>query len=241
MEETLAGDRLGDLIAVMAEVVKDPDLMKKYFSKSYDPNSPTKLSSSSNSPYGTIMNVQSNYFPQATAVIKNIFIDAQVSAILPQAMTQPGTVTFQLPGELEKESQAKKGITKLMLLHISGTINYKMLSVTNITLATPSSVMDLVLSQPRATRSTSLLDLFWRTLELIKESDHLSIQSKYVSIKMIGKTTAGHLLQDNFATDIVTSLNNKANSINISAFLPQWKLCMVEQERLKDMIFKNQE
>ncbi len=55
---------------------------------------------------------------------------------------------------------------------------------------------------------------------------------------MIGKTIAGHLLQGNFATDRVTTLNNEANSIDISAFLPQQNACMVKQERLKDMISK---
>ncbi len=46
VEETLSNDRLGNFIAVMEEAVKDPDHMKRYFSQSYDPNSPTKLSSS---------------------------------------------------------------------------------------------------------------------------------------------------------------------------------------------------
>jgi hypothetical protein len=55
---------------------------------------------------------------------------------------------------------------------------------------------------------------------------------------MIGKTIAGHLLQGNFATDRVTTLNNEANSTNTSAFLPQQNSCMVEQEHLKDMISK---
>ena len=97
----------------------------------------------------------------------------QVPAILPQAVTQPGTFTFQLPGELEKESKAKKGITKLMLLHICGSINYKTLLVTEITLASPLLGMEVVLSQPRAARSTSLSDLVCQTLDITKESDHI--------------------------------------------------------------------
>ena len=101
MEETLSNDSLGDFIAVIEEAVKDPDHMKRYFSQSYDPNSPTKLSSS-NGPCGTITNVQSSNYPQATVEIKKFFIGAQVSAILPQVFTQPGTFTFQLPGKLEK-------------------------------------------------------------------------------------------------------------------------------------------
>ena len=55
---------------------------------------------------------------------------------------------------------------------------------------------------------------------------------------MIGKTISGHLLQGNFATDRVTTLNNKDDSINISAFLPQRNACMAKQECLKDMISK---
>ena len=150
MEETLSNNSLGNFIAVMKEAVKDPDHMKRYFSQSYDPNSPTKLSSS-NGPCGTIMNVQSDNYPQATVEIKKYFIGAQVPAILPQAFTQPGTFRFQLPGELGRESEAKKGITKLMLLHICGSIDYKTLLITEIiTLATPSPGMEVVLNQPRA-------------------------------------------------------------------------------------------
>ena len=73
MEETLSNNRLGDFIAVMEEAVKDPDHMKRYFSQSYGPNSPTKLSSS-NGPCDTITNMQSNNYPQATVEIKKFFI-----------------------------------------------------------------------------------------------------------------------------------------------------------------------
>ena len=111
-----------------------------------------------------------------------------------------------------------------MLLHICGSINCKTLSVTEIILATQSPGMEVVLNQPRAAWSTSLSNLVIQTLDITKEFDHLSIWSKYVSIKMIGKTIAGHLLQGNFATNRVATLNNEAYFINISAFLPQQKL-----------------
>ena len=114
-----------------------------------------------------------------------------------------------------------------MLIHACGTIDYKMLLVTDITLATPSPGIKVVLNQPQASWSTSLSDLVQQTLEITKESDHLSIRSKYVSIKMIGKTIAGHLPQGNFTTNRVTTLNNKDRNT-----------CMVEQECLKDMISK---
>ncbi len=71
---------------------------------------------------------------------------------------------------------------------------------------------------------------------MTKEQDHLSILSKYVSIQMVGKTLATHMLSENFATNRVTTLNNIANSIDPSAFLPQRNMCMGKQMRMRNMI-----
>jgi hypothetical protein len=90
-------------------------------------------------------------------------------------MATPGTFTFQLPGELNKHSKAKKGITKLMLLHVCAKINFKELTVSNITFANPSNGMEVVLSHPWASRPTLLADLIHQTLLMTKEQDHLSI------------------------------------------------------------------
>ncbi len=53
---------------------------------------------------------------------------------------------LQLPSEINKESEAKKGIIKLMLLHIRGDINIEAPLVTNIVPATPSKGMQVVLN-----------------------------------------------------------------------------------------------
>jgi hypothetical protein len=71
---------------------------------------------------------------------------------------------------------------------------------------------------------------------MTKEQDHLSIQSKYLSVQMVGKTLAAHMLSGTFATNRVTILNNKANSIDPVAFLPQRKVCMVKQMCMRGMI-----
>ncbi len=44
------------------------------------------------------------------------------------------------------------------------------------------------------------------------------------------------MLSGNFATNRVTTLNNKANSINPLAFLSQRNACMVKQMHMCDMI-----
>jgi hypothetical protein len=134
------------------------------------------------------------------------------------------------------ESKAKKGIIKLMLLHVCAEINFKELTVSSVTFATPSNGMEVVLSHPRVSCPTSLADLICQTLLMTKEQDHLSIRSKYLSIQMVGKILAAHMQSGNFATNRVTTFNNKANSINPLAFLPQRNASIVKQIRMRDMI-----
>jgi hypothetical protein len=155
-------------------------------------------------------------------MIKKFFFSNQLAPSFPQAMAAP--------------NKANKGITKLMFMHICTNIIYKGSSMGNILFATPSNGMEVVLSQPHAARPISLADLICQTLLMTKEQDNLSIWSKYLSIQMVGKTLATHMLSGNFATDRVTTLNNEVNSINPSAFLPQRNACMTEQEQIRDMI-----
>jgi hypothetical protein len=62
----------------------------------------------------------------------------------------PSNVMLHLPAEANKESEAKKGIVKLMLFHIQGDINIEATLVSNITPAVPLKGMQVVLNQPRA-------------------------------------------------------------------------------------------
>jgi hypothetical protein len=55
---------------------------------------------------------------------------------------------LHLPAKADKESESKKGIVKLMLLHICGDIDIKATFVLNIIPATPSKGMQVVLNQP---------------------------------------------------------------------------------------------
>ncbi len=64
----------------------------------------------------------------------------------------------------------------------------------------------------------------------------MNIRSHLISIVFINKATALHLLQGNLATDGVTLLNSKANSIDLSLFLPQQNASMIDRERSYDLI-----
>jgi hypothetical protein len=128
---------------------------------------------------------------------------------------------LHLPAKADKESEAKKGIVKLMLLHIHGNINIKATLVLNIIPATPSKGMQVVLNQPPAAQASQFADLVQMTLELAKHQDFTSIRLTEILIWVMSKILASHMLQGNFTTEKVTSLKIMANSVESSAFLPQ--------------------
>jgi hypothetical protein len=89
---------------------------------------------------------------------------------------------LQWPGEINKESEAKKGIIKLMLLHVCGDINIYSTLITNINPAFPLRGMQVVLNQLHAVLASQFADLVWMTLDLAKEQDYTKIRSLQVSI-----------------------------------------------------------
>jgi hypothetical protein len=120
---------------------------------------------------------------------------------------------LHLLAEANKESEAKKGIVKLMLFHIRSNINIETTLVSNITPAVPSKGMQLVLNQPHAACASQFADLVGMTLELAKHLDFTSIRSTQILIWFMSKILASHMLQGNFVTKKVTSLKLEANSV----------------------------
>jgi hypothetical protein len=174
--------------------------------------------------------VQSDDYPVAAHVIKDLF------KLSPQAFTPTlasyalSNVMLHLPAKADKESEAKKGIVKLMLFYICGDINIESTLVSNIIPAVPSKGMQVVLNQPRAACASQFADLVQMTLEFTKQQDFTSIQSTQILIWVMSKILASHMLQGNFATKKVTSLELKANLVEPSAFLPQRNKVLVKQE-----------
>ncbi len=94
------------------------------------------------------------------------------STLAPYALSN---VMLHLPAKADKESEAKKGIVKLMLFHIRGNINIKATLVSIITPAIPSKGMQVVLNQPHAAQASQFADLVQMTFELAKHQDFTSI------------------------------------------------------------------
>ena len=188
-----------------------------------------------NGPFGAITNMQSDNYPLAAHVLKEIFqLSPQI--LTPALPSFPsGNVMFQHPSEIDKESEAKKGIIKLMLLLICGNIDIELTTVSKISSAPPSKGMQVVLNQPRAAQASQFADLARTTLEWAKQQDYTNIRLSLVSIRVIPKALASQILQGNFATEKVTSLELEANSVKPSIFLPQRNKCLINQELINEM------
>jgi hypothetical protein len=149
-------------------------------------------------------------------------------------------LTLQLPSDVEKEAKAKKGLTKLLLFHICGKVNDDTSAFGNLSYPEPSQGMKIVLESARPARATSFSDLIRNTCTTAKELNLMNIRSCLISIFFINKATSLHLLQGNLATDGVTSLNIKANSIDLSLFLPQRNPFMIDRERTNDLTARSE-
>jgi hypothetical protein len=137
-----------DNILTVIEEIKAPELIKRYL----DPirNGKSLQLAMANSPFGAMTNVQSDNYPIAARALKEI-LQLSHQILAPTLPSFPsGNVMLQLPSEIDKESEAKKGIIKLMLLLIRGNINIKSPTVSNISSVPPSKGMQVVLNQPRA-------------------------------------------------------------------------------------------
>jgi hypothetical protein len=141
--------KLDDIFSVMEEI-KTPESIKKHFHQNRDAKSLPLATS--NGPFGAMTLVQLNDYPVAARVIKDL-LQLSPQAIVPTlASYTPSNVMLHLPAKADKESEANKGILKLMLFYIHGDINIKATLVSNITPAVPLKGMQVVLNQPQAAR-----------------------------------------------------------------------------------------
>jgi hypothetical protein len=222
-------EKLDNILSVMEEI-KTPESIKKHLDPNQDAESLPLATS--NSPFGTMTLVQLDNYPVPARVIKDL-IQLSPQAVAPTlAFYAPSNVMIHLLVKADKESEAKKGIVKLMLFYIHGNIHVEATLVSNITPAVPLKGMQVVLNQPCAAQASQFADLVQMTLELAKHQAFNSIQLTQISNRVMSKILASHMLQGNFATRKVTSLKLKANSVKPSAFLPQRDKVLVKQELL---------
>ncbi len=142
-----AVEKLDNILSVMKEI-RTPESIKKYLNPTQ--NAKSFPLATANGPFCAMILVQSDNYPVAAHVIKDLF-QLSPQAIAPSlASFAPGNVMLLLLTKVNKESEAKKGIVMMMLLHICGDIDIKATLVSNIIPAAPSKGMQVVLNQPCA-------------------------------------------------------------------------------------------
>jgi hypothetical protein len=208
------------------------DFIKSHFFPLYNPSKTLPIVTG---PYGLISIVNSDLFAVEADKLRKLFIPAQVASPPVTALSNLSTLTLQLPSDVEKEAKAKKSLTKLLLFHICGKINDDSTSFGDLSYPEPSQGMKIILELACPARATSFSNLIRNTCTTAKELDLMNIRSCLISIVFINKATALHLLQGNLATDGVTSLNNKANLIDLSLFLPRRNPFMNNRERSNNL------
>ena len=173
-----------------------------------------------------IMLVSSDVYPVEAADIKKDFLAQPPSSAVHLYFN---TLTLQHPGKLGQEAEAKKGVAKLMLLCLRGTVDVSSASINNITFSLPAAGMKIVMDSPRLGRAVALSDLLRQTFIVIRDLDSNDIRSKELSMTHVSKAMASHLLLGNLETSGVTNAHNKANAVDPSAFLPQRNLLLIEE------------
>ena len=93
----------------------------------------------------SIIVVLSNFFPVKAAAIKKDYV-AQPSSLA--GLPGLSTFTIQHPGKLGQEAKAKKGVAKLMLLCLRGTVDVSSASFNSIPFALPAPGMKIVMDSP---------------------------------------------------------------------------------------------
>jgi hypothetical protein len=143
-------------------------------------------------PCRTIDQVKSSQFPTKAQQIEVIFSPAapahQAALPLPH-----GAFTITSAADVEKEAEAKKGITKLLLYHIAAELDLKAGTMANIFQAVLSAGTESVLTSPRAVRPQSYSDLLRKACHMVSTQDAMSIRSTQMTLKLIQKMVSSNL------------------------------------------------
>ncbi len=113
-------DKRNDILEVLGAASEQTnysrrDFLKSHFCPSYNPAKSLLIASG---PHGFISIVNSDLYPVEADKLRKIFIPALTSPLPATALSTLNTLTLQLPSNVEKEAEAKKGITKSSFPHL---------------------------------------------------------------------------------------------------------------------------
>jgi hypothetical protein len=144
------------------------DFLKSHFFFSYDSTKSLPIASG---PHGFITFINSDLYPVEADKLQKIFIPALTSPLPATAHSTLNNLTLQLPRDIEKEAETKKGITKLLLFHICGKFSNDSTSVGDLSYPEPAQGMKVVLNSARPACATGFSNLIRNTCAKAKELD----------------------------------------------------------------------
>jgi hypothetical protein len=145
-------------------------------------------------PFGFIASVDSDYFKVEAELICDLYLPSAPSPNLVFTQEHLNTLTLQLPGDIEKEAEATKGMTKLLLLHICSVVSRNYDSFGDLSTAKPAQGMNVVLALPHAAQTNGFSDLIRDTCRLAREHNFMSLRSRLVFLVFFNKSAATHFL-----------------------------------------------
>jgi hypothetical protein len=141
------------------------DFLKSQIFPSYNPGKSLPIASG---PHGFISIVDSDHYPVKADELRKIFIPALTSPLPATAVSTLNTLTLQLPSDVEKEAEAKKGITNLLLFHICGKLSNESTSFGNLSYPKPAQRMRIFLDSARPACVTGFSNLIRNTCATAK-------------------------------------------------------------------------
>jgi len=119
----------------MSATPNNVGFVQKYFNKNWTGK---KMQLTADGSILPIVLVSSNVYPVEAAEIKKDFLAQPPSSAVHPSFNR---ITIQHPGKSGQEAEAKKGVAKLMLLCLQGTVDMSSTSVNNITFSLPAPGM----------------------------------------------------------------------------------------------------
>ena len=97
----------------------------------------------------------------------------------------------------------------------------RLATINNVTFSQPAAGMQVVMDNPCLGQAVAFSDLLRQTFIVTRDLDPNNIRSQEISMTHVSKAMALHLLLGNLATNGITNVHNKANSVDPSSPPPK--------------------
>ena len=136
--------------------------------------------------------------------------------------------------------EAKQGQAKLALFNIGATLDFEANAISNIQYGINSASMDNIYADQHSACPGMITDLMDTAFIQARKQDTTSIFSTQATLHFIGKTLGSHLLNGNFEINRVSRLHNDHTGLNLTSFLPQRDVILIQSAQTAERRVDNE-